>query len=173
MRIVSLFFLLTLALPLNGQTKNPFILLKYDKVILYDYQPAGEDPSLVDNKGQLVSSVIIKKMVQPDTTVIKQLNKLLGDKKSYGQVTAMCFDPHLGIVYYLNGQIVRQVLVCMDCNVVRSDIEIPAQLQNKQGQGDKTYYLGGGMSKSFRHFLNGLLQKYSFSHQIKPGSQFD
>jgi hypothetical protein len=55
----------------------------------------------------------------------------------------------------------------MDCNAVRADIEIPAQKQNKQGQGEKAYYLGDGMSKSFRQFLNGLLKKYNFSHQIQ------
>jgi len=173
MRIISLLLLVTLTLSSNGQTKNPFVSLKFDKVVLYDYQPAGEDRSLVDKKGQLETTAKIKKQVQPDTAIIKQLNKKLGDKKSYGQVTAFCFDPHLGIVYYLNGKIVRHVLVCMDCNAVRADIEIPAQKQDKQGQGDKAYYLGDGMSKSFRQFLNGLLKKYNFSHQIKAGSHFD
>ena len=61
----------------------------------------------------------------------------------------------------------------MDCNAVRADIEIPAQKQNKQGQGDKAYYLGDGMNKTFRQYLNGLLKKYHFSHQIQPGSNFD
>lgn len=173
MRIISLLLLVTFTLSLNGQTKNPFLQLKFDKVILYDYQPVGEDPSLVDKNGQLITSAKIKKQVQLDTITIRQLNKRLGDRKSYGQVTALCFDPHLGIVYYLNGKIVRHVLVCMDCNAVRADKEIPAQQQNKQGQGDKAYYLGGGMSKSFRQFVNGLLKKYNFSHQIKAGSHFD
>lgn len=173
MRFISLLLLVTLTLPSSGQTKNPFLSIKFDKVVLYDYQPAGEDRSLVDKKGKLVRTAKIKKQVQLDTATIKQLNKRLGDQKSYGQVTAFCFDPHLGIVYYLNGKIVRHVLVCMDCNAVRADIEIPAQKQNKQGQGDKAYYLGDGMSKSFRQFLNKLLKKYKFSHQIKVGSEFD
>ncbi|HLP35644.1 hypothetical protein [Lacibacter sp.] len=173
MRIISLLLLLTLALSSNGQTKNPFLSLKFDKVIMYDYQPLGEDPSLVDKKGQLITTVKIKKQIQVDTATINTFNKKVGDKKSYGQVTAMCFDPHLGIVYYLKGKIVRHILVCMDCNALRSDIDIPAQHQDKQGQGDKPYYLGDGMSKSFRQFLNALLIKYNFSHQIKDGSMFD
>ena len=140
---------------------------------MYDYQPLGEDPALIDNKGQLVKTVTIKKQVQLDTATINKLNKKIDDKKSYGQVTAMCFDPHLGIVYYLKGKAVRYVLVCMDCNALRSDVDIPAQHQNKQGQGNKAYYLGDGMSKSFRKFVNNLMTKYNFSHQIKAGSMFD
>lgn len=172
-RIISLLLLTTLALSSNRQTKNPFLSFKFDKVVLYDYQPVGEDPALVDNKGQLLKNVKIKKQVQVDTVTINKLNKKLGDKKSYGQVIAMCFDPHLGIVYYLKGKVIRFVLVCMDCNALRADIDIPAQHQNKQGQGDKAFYLGDGMSKSFRQFLNGLLIKYNFSHQTKAGSMFD
>ena len=49
----------------------------------------------------------------------------------------------------------------------------PAQNQNKVGEGDNAYYLGEGLSKSFRQFLNELLKKYNFSHQIKEGSAFD
>lgn len=172
MRNITLLLLLTISLSSHGQTKNPFLSFKFDKVIIYDYQPAGEDPELV-NRGQIISSAKIKKQEQLDAATIEQLNKKLGNKKSYGQVSAMCFDPHLGIVYYLNGKIVRHVLICMDCNALRSDVDIPAQHQDKQGTGDKAYYLGEGMSKSFRQFLNRLLIKYNFSHQVKPGSTFD
>jgi hypothetical protein len=88
-------------------------------------------------------------------------------------VTANCFEPHLGIVYFLKNKIVRHVLICMDCNGLSLDIEIPAQHQDKQGEGKNAYYLGEGMSKSFRKFLNELLIKYGFSHQIEKRSMFD
>jgi hypothetical protein len=172
-RIVSLLSLSLITLTSIGQPNNPFLSLKFDKVIMYDYQPSGEDPSLVDEKGQLISTVTIKKQVHIDRKTVELLNNKIGDKHSYGQVTAMCFNPHLGIVYYLNGKIVRHVLVCMECNELRADIVIPAQKQDKQGEGDKAYYSGNGMSKSFRKFINGLLVKYDFSHQIKPNSDFD
>jgi hypothetical protein len=128
---------------------------------------------LVDTKGNLINSVRIRKKVQLDTATIKNLNNRIGDIKSYGQAKAMCFEPHLGIVYYSNGKIVHHVLVCMDCNELRADVEIPAQHQGKKGKGDKAYYLLDGMSKSFRFFLNELLVRYNFSHQAKPGSMFD
>src|SRR4051812_19441886 len=111
MRIIAFLFLVTVALSVNGQAKNPFLLLKFDRVVLYDYEPYGENPALVDGKGQILKTVKIKKQVELDSMTIKKLNTSLGDKKSYGQVTALCFEPHLGIVYYLNGKIVRHALV--------------------------------------------------------------
>ena len=173
MRILSSIFLLILALSSTGQKIKSFPFVKFDKVVLYDYEPYPEDPSLIDKNGNILSTVKIKKKNQLDTAGIRKLDKRITDKKSYGQATAMCFDPHLGIVYYLNGKVVRQVLICLDCNVLRSDIDITAQHQNKQGHGDKAYYLSDGLSKSFREFLNELLIKYNFSHQIQAGSMFD
>lgn len=35
------------------------------------------------------------------------------------------------------------------------------------------YYLLDGLSKSFRKYIKGLLQKHKFTHQIEPGSHFD
>jgi hypothetical protein len=172
MQNITLLFLLTLSLSSNGQTKNPFSSLKFDKVIVYDYEPNGEDPSLV-NKGQISTSVKIKKQVQLDKATIDKLNAKLGDKKSYGNNHADCFEPHLGIVYYLQNKIVGHVIICLDCNLLHSSIDIPALKQGKQGQGNNTYYTLDGLSKSFRQFLNNLLKKYNFSHQIKVGSMFD
>jgi len=173
MRHVLLILLVTIVGFSYGQTKNSFPFVKFDKVILYDYEPSGEDPSLVDTNEKIISTVKIKKQIQLDTGSISKLNIRIVNKRSYGQVTAMCFEPHLGIVYYLKGKIVRHVLVCMTCNVLRADIDITAQHQNKQGPAEKPYYLGDGMSKSFRNFLNLLLVKYNLSHQIKRRSAFD
>ena len=101
------------------------------------------------------------------------MSSKLGDKKSFGGVTAFCFDPHVGFVYYLKGKVVAHISVCVDCNRLRSSIDIPAQKQGKVGNGDDVYYIASGLSKSFRQFINTLLQKNQFSHQVKKGSSFD
>jgi hypothetical protein len=173
MRIISFLFLVALNLNDQGRPKNPFLSFKFDKVFLYDYEPNGENPALVDTKGQLIKNVRIRQKVQLDSATIKNLNNRIGNIKSYGQARAMCFEPHLGIVYFSNGKIVHHALVCMDCNGLRADIDIPAQHQGKKGIGDKSYYLLDGMSKSLRVFLNELLIRYNFSHQAKPVSMFD
>ncbi len=167
--------LLLLAIPFIsiGQiSKNPFLDLKFDKVIMYDFE-GGKDADIfiVNEKGQLIKS--IKKQQQLDSSTIKNLNAKFGDKKSFGGVTASCFDPHVGFVYYLKGKAVAQISICLDCNRLRSTIDIPAQKQGKVGKGDEVYYLADGLSKTFRRFLNTLLQKNQFSHQIKKGSSFD
>lgn len=172
MRILSFVLLLILSLSSNGQTTNPFLNLKFDKVAIYDFEDVGEKGSLiVDNNGKFLQKVL--KQVQLDSTTIKKLNFKLGDKKSYGNGTTACFDPHCGFVYFLKGKPVGQITICLGCNRLYSSIDIPAQKQGKQGQGKDAYYFLDGLSKSFRQFLNGLLKKNKFSHQIESSSHFD
>ena len=172
MRIISFVFLLTLSISSSGQTKNSFLNLKFDKVVFYDFEDVGEKGLLiVDNNGKFLQNVI--KQVQLTTTTIKKLNFKLSDKKSFGNGTAACFDPHCGFVYFLKGKPVGQITICLGCNRLYSSIDIPAQKQGKQGQGKDAYYILDGLSKSFRQFINGLLLKNKFAHQIGPGSHFD
>ena len=172
MRIISFLLLLTLSLFSNGQTKNPFLNLKFDKVVFYDFEDIGEKGSLiVDNNGKYVQTIL--KQVQLDTTTIKKLNFKLGDKKSYGNGTAACFDPHCGFVHFLKGKPIGQITICLGCNRLYSNIDIPAQKQGQQGKGKDAYYILDGLSKSFRKYINGLLIKNKFAHQIEPGAHFD
>jgi hypothetical protein len=153
-------------------SKNPFLSLKFDKVVMYDFEGGKDaDLSIIDEKGRLAKSV--KKQKQLDGTTIKKLTSMLGDKRSYGAATAFCFDPHVGFVYYLKGKVVAHISICLDCNRLHSSIDIPSQKQGKVGEGNEAYYIGDGLSKSFRKFINTLLQKNQFSHQIKKGSSFD
>ena len=173
MRIqVLTFFFLAICLNTSAQQINPFLNLRFDKVIICDYESDGEHSyPLVDKNWTLTK--IVKKNTRIDKQTISTLNIKLGAKKSYGQVQAYCFEPHFGILYYKMNKVVAQIEICLSCNVLFSSIEIPAQKQGKQGKGDKVYYLGNGMSKSFRKFINSIIKKYNFSHQIQPGSYFD
>lgn len=164
MRLAGFIFLLILFLPSKAQ-QNPFSTLKFDKVVMYDFAGGkGSDLYIVDNKGQLAKS--ISKQIQLDKVIVSKLNEKLGNKKSYGDVTAACFDPHLGFVYYLSGKIVAHITICLDCNRLRSSIPIVAQQQGKVGKGKDAYYISDGLSITFRNFLNTLLVKNNFSHQI-------
>jgi hypothetical protein len=167
MKICIPILFLILSQALLGQTKNPFLSLKFDKVIIYDFEggKSEQDYSIVDDEGQLAKS--IRKQAQLDKSTISTLNTKVGDIKSYGAVTAACFDPHLGIVYFLNDKVVAHISVCLDCNRLSSSIDIKAQKQGKIGTGDNVYYTADGLSKSFRQYLNSILKKYNFSHQIK------
>ncbi len=169
---ILLFLLFMPFISMAQGSKNPFLTSKFDKVVIYDFEGGkGADLSIIDEKGQLAKSV--KKQRQLDSTTIKKLSSKLGDKKSYGGVTAFCFDPHVGFVYYLKGKVVAHISICLDCNRLHSSIDIQAQKQGKVGSGEAVYYRANGLSKSFRQFINTLLQKNQFSHQIKKGSSFD
>jgi len=169
MRFITLVLTLTLSVTASGQTNNPFLKLKFDKVTMYDFEGGKElNLSIVDNKGKLATS--IKKSVELDKSTIAKLNQKLGDKKSYGLPTAACFDPHLGFVYYLNNSIVGHVTICLSCNRLVSSISIPAQKQGQVGKGKDAYYIGDGMSEAFQSFLKNLLKNNNFSLGAKlPG----
>jgi len=166
MKLLIATLLFVFAYSASGQTSNPFLSLKFDKVVIYDFE-GGKDLGIyiVDEHGQFAKT--IHKQIQLDKSTIKTLNSKLGDKKSYGGSTASCFDPHLGIVYFLSDKAVANISICLDCNRLRSTIDIKAQEQGKVGTGDNAYYLGDGLSQSFRLYLNDILKKYNFSHQLK------
>ena len=172
MRNLSFVLLLAISFTSNGQNKNPFFNLEFDKVVFYDFkETTGKSSLIVDNNGKYMQTII--RQVQLDTATIKKLNVKLCDKKSYGNGTAACFDPHCGFIYFLKGKPVEQITICLGCNRLHSSIDIPAQKQGKQGQGEDAYYILDGLSKSFRQFINRLLIANKFSHQIEAGSYFD
>lgn len=169
---IIIFAFLSVSVDTAQQKSNPFLKLKFDKVVIYDYGPGPEKGApIVNARGELAKS--IKKKAQLSATSVQQLNKKLGERSSYGSTTAFCFDPHLGVVYFLKDKIVAHISICFSCNRLRSSIDLPAQKQGKVGEGKEAYYLADGLSKSFRLFLNKLVKANHFSHQIEPGSAFD
>ena len=163
---------MTTALLAAAQINNPLLKLKFDKVVFYDFEEnAGKGSVIVDKNGKALQKIL--KLDTLDKSAITKFNIWVGDKKSYGSGMAACFDPHCGLVYFLKGKPVAQISICLDCNRLQSSIDIPAQKRGKQGQGENAYYIASGLSKSFRHFINNMLKRYAFSHQIRPGSTFD
>ena len=157
---------------INAQENNPYKILQFDKVIFYDFKGEGNKSLIIiDTKGNYQQKIIGQVILDKQTLI--SFNNKLGERKSYGAVTASCFDPHCGLVYFLKDKIVAQITICVECNRLYSTIDIPAKMQGKVGKGSDAYYLGDGLSKSFRKYLNQLLKKYNFSNQIKPGSFFD
>jgi hypothetical protein len=152
---------------------NPFANLSCDSVVIYDFdwRGKGEHFSIIDKNGRLAPTV--KKRVKLDGKTAKKLGRLMGETASYGQATAACFEPHLGVVYYKSGAPVAHINICISCNRLYSSLEIPAQKQGRQGEGNEVYYTADGMSKSFRKYLNGLLKDNNFSHQGGDSSLFD
>lgn len=140
---------------------NPYVTLKYDKVIAYDYDGRGGQKIV---KKDALNNIRMKKSVQLTKSQITKLHKLIGDPKTYGGGTAACFDPRMGIVYYLNEQIVGHISVCLECNYLESSHKIPATETKKQKLDETDFYYLRGFSKKAR------LQFKSFCRELKFSS---
>jgi hypothetical protein len=166
MKIALMMLFCFFHLSFSKKVNNPYLKLKFDRVMMYDFSGAkGWNQYIVDDKDKLANS--ITKVTILDNKTVTDLNKRLGDKHSFGAGEAACFDPHLGFVYYLHGKIVAHITVCLDCNVLVSSLPLDAQKQGKVGEGKDAYYMADGPSPALRSFLNGLLKKYNFSHQLR------
>ena len=127
--------------------------------MMYDFDGGlGKDMSIIDARGHIAKSVF--KQVVLDSASALSLTKKLGQKESYHDEMASCFEPGLGFVYYLKGKIVLYITICLGCNVVVSSIPLDPQKHDKFWANDG--YLVGGPTETFRAFLNSLLKKYTF-----------
>jgi len=162
-RFWLLFFLLSNGLTLLSQQTNLFLSLRYDKVLIYEFEPEFPDNSILNKNGKLTAK-ILKTATLKDSD-INILNHKLGQRKSFGGGTRDCFIPHLGIVYYYKKSPVAFLNVCMDCNRMYASIPIIGKKYGQFYRGPNTYYLkDDGMSNVFRKFLKNLLITNNFSH---------
>lgn len=109
----------------NKDCGHPFDTLSYNKVIAYDFDGRGEFLTSVFQDGRFLR--VIKKQQSLSQNQVNFITQLLSDTLSYGEVTAACFDPHLGFLFFLDDSIVFQANVCLDCNRVHSSIPILAK----------------------------------------------
>ena len=155
------------------KANNPFLKLKVDSIVFYDFggNPEDEVVSIIQKDDKLSYSVI--KSVKLDKITGDYFTKLIGKKESYGGSTAQCFEPHLGVVYYYNKKPIAYINICLSCNKLSSSLAIKSQLQGKNGEGDKVYYTLDGMSNTFRQSIIALLVKFNFSHKLDGRKIFD
>jgi hypothetical protein len=153
----------------------PFSSLSSDSLVLYDFNKNTRPGAsiVIEKEGKKVLAPFEKsKKIGIKYSV--EFNGWVEDQKSYGAGTAACFDPHLGVVYYKDGQIQAYINICMGCNILESSL--PLKVQNQGPQKDEEsgaiYYTLNGMSKSFRKYLNQLIRKNNFSHEGKSKPPF-
>lgn len=145
--------------------------LNVDSVVCYDFgndfsiEPKfGEESdynSIIEKNGSLSSSV--RKFVTLDKKTAIRFSKSLYDKKSYGGSIALCFEPHLGVVYYSKGKVIANINICISCNRIFSSYPLNSLLQGKNSD----YFTIDGMSDLLKKQINELLISLKFSHQLK------
>lgn len=96
--------------------------LKFNKVIAYEV----DGISLAED-GEYHESVYIKddeysrKIKNQRELNHKEIEKLLTiftSEKYFGGMSALCFDPRLGFIFYHNSEVVNVLDICLDCNNV-------------------------------------------------------
>ncbi|KIC95972.1 hypothetical protein OI18_03590 [Flavihumibacter solisilvae] len=120
----------------NPKNGVPFSKLDYDKLIAYDFAgSANTYPSVIDQKGNFVPVVMGQQYLSQE-----QADKILSaltNNSTYGEVTAACFEPHFALVLYKDNKKVTQINVCLDCNYLIAEIEIPAETHGFTESGRK------------------------------------
>lgn len=114
----------TVSVPKSGK---PFNSLKFNRVVAFEFFGGHEQYFVIKNRNQYVEK--IKELTQNQ---VNELSQLFSNKKSYGNVTAACFDPHLCICFFNNTTCVMEISICMSCNYLRSTVNIPAVNNNKR-----------------------------------------
>jgi hypothetical protein len=173
MKLLKSFFLcLLLSVPQlvfaqTGKIMNPFDTLKYDKVIAYDYD--GMSGREIVKDGELIKPdkyrgrIFGQKELNREQT--QRLHRILRDTASFGNRTAACFDPHLGIVYYYKGKITGYISICIDCNFLRASMPIPASTMKRiyYGPEAENYLIAYGFSRPARKKLNDFCKELKFT----------
>lgn len=148
----------------NADALPPFDRLDYDRVVAYDYGGRGEDAMspIIDGDGELHPSVINQKNLTQEQ--VNELTIYLGAEETYGNGTASCFEPHLGLVFYKGDSIAAHISICLLCNRLRSSVEIPATGFKKMYAGTDAEFNLEGFSKNGQQKLLDLCNELEFSH---------
>jgi hypothetical protein len=148
---------------------NPYDILTYDRVVAYDYD--GMSNHRIVKDGQLIKfdgrHGKIFNQIELTKNQIARFHKIIGDTATYGGYTAACFDPHMGVVYYLRDKIVGHISICVDCNYLEPSLEIPASEFKKYyiGEGDDRYEAGlRGFSLPARKKILAFCEELKFSN---------
>lgn len=124
----------------------------YDSVVAFDVQLEMEQYTIVKDSGIIKQRC--KKRRKLSETQIIELHSALNSKSTYGAAWAACFEPHLAFIYFKRGKVVAEVMVCFDCNYLRSSPDIKSAVAAKFP----------GFSDLGKKRLGGLCNQFNFSN---------
>lgn len=145
----------------DRRSESAFKNLDYDKIIAYNFEGSEElYPSVIDKRGEFVPVITAQHFLnqkQADTLLYS-----LSQNTSYGGSTAACFMPHLGLVFYKDKKKVAVINICLDCNYLISDVNIPAMNSHKKNKGTKDEHSLFGFSTSGKQQIVNLCKELNF-----------
>lgn len=125
----------------NSKNGSPFDKLDYDKVIAYDFEGDEEGYlNVIDREGRFVPVVLGQKFLTQEQT--DKILSALTSKSTYGEAKAACFFPHFALVFYKKNKMINQISICLTCNNLHTDLEIPT-ITYKVRENIKTFAIKG------------------------------
>ncbi|NIF06717.1 hypothetical protein F3J23_14810 [Chryseobacterium sp. Tr-659] len=152
----------------NPNNGIPFNQLDYDKIIAYEF--AGDEeiyPNAIDKKGKFVP-VILKQQFLTQQQADRILSAL-AKNSSYGESSAACFQPHLGLVFFKGTKKINQISICLSCNSSVTEIHIPARTHKVFNKGTENEYFFIGFTSSGKKAIINLCKQINFQYGNKEG----
>lgn len=144
---------------------NPYAKLKFNKVVAYDFLGITDTAQYqIITNGKLAPTVVHQQILS--ITQINSITKILTSDSTYGGNKAFCFEPHLGIVFYLDTAVISYVNICLDCNYLISSTFIPATELNKVQVSEHYEHPLDGFSKTGRQQINEFCKSLNFNHCV-------
>jgi len=134
----------------------------FDEVIAYDYDGEMESFGREIIENNKLSPYIKKVTLTPKQT--QQLITNLNAASTYGGSKAVCFNPHLGIVFYYKKKVVAYISICFECNYLVSSKLIPATEKKIIAIYDDLVVFDSGFSELGVEKLSALCRELEFSH---------
>lgn len=148
----------------NKSNGIPFSTLDYDKIIAYDFRGDEElYDAPVDEQGNFIP--IIEKQQFLSQEQADNILKALAKKNSYGEASAACFNPHLGLVFFKDNKKVNQISICLDCNGSTSEIDIPARRHRVFNKGTDEEYSFTGFTPKGKAAIIALCKELKFYYK--------
>lgn len=143
---------------------TPFSTLNYDKIIAYDFKGDEEMyDAPIDEQGNFIP--ILEKQQFLSQEQADKILKVLAKKSSYGEASAACFNPHLGLVFFKGNKKVNQISICLDCNGSTSEIDIPARRHRVFNKGNDEEYSFTGFTPKGKAAVIALCREINFYYK--------
>lgn len=151
--------------------ENPFEQLEYDRAVAYEYQgDGGRDIRFVLQR----PSIPVDSSIVLSPTQVAAFETLICGKDGYGANKSDCFDPHFAVAYFQGDSLIASVNVCLMCNYLIADPEVPATRAVVIDAGTESERFAYGFSKTLRWELDAFIQSLGFvRYPLQPGSVFD
>ncbi|WP_419868247.1 hypothetical protein [Chryseobacterium sp. CT-SW4] len=149
----------------NPHNGTPFDKLDYDKLIAYDFMGDEEIyPDAVNEKEKFVPVIVKQQFLNQQQA--DRILTALAQKSSYGDNSAACFRPHLGLVFFKGNKKINQISICLSCNNSTAEIDIPAKRHKVFNKGKETQYYLTGFTSSGKAAIVDLCKEINFYYGI-------